>query len=432
MSQILDCAGAHPVLAALGQISAALDEVAAANPVFMDTPAKTTALKRVAALEARMTELRLRITAAADDVAAQTAARDIASWATFHLHARVEDARADQALALALDRRYGVLAAAMRDGLVNHAQASVIARALDALPHDLAPELVAKAETTLIDHCGQYGPKTLARLGRRILEVVAPDLVDALEARRLAELEAEAHRRTKLSLRALGDGTTRISGLIPDAAAARLGSYLTAFTNPRVSTGATGSTTGIASSLGSSPRLPYPRKLGEAFCSLLEAVDPQRLPIHGGDATTLMVTISLADLRAELGAADLLPATDLPGDAETQITAAQARRLACMATIVPAVLGAGSEVLDLGRAQRLFTRAQRKALTIRDHHCRAQGCDIPAAWTEAHHLDPWSHGGATDLKNAVLLCSHHHHRAHDPGYDTQRLPNGDIRFHRRT
>ena len=74
---------------------------------------------------------------------------------------------------------------------------------------------------------------------------------------------------------------------------------------------------------------------------------------------------------------------------------------------------------------------QRKALLIRDQTCRAEGCDIPGTWAEAHHLDPWSTGGSTDLANGILLCSHHHHRAHDTGYRTDRLPNGDIRFHRR-
>ena len=70
--------------------------------------------------------------------------------------------------------------------------------------------------------------------------------------------------------------------------------------------------------------------------------------------------------------------------------------------------------IDLGRAKRLFTPAQRKALLIRDQTCRAEGCDIPGTWCDAHHLDPWHTGGPTDLDNGVLLCSHHHHRAPRP------------------
>ena len=57
---------------------------------------------------------------------------------------------------------------------------------------------------------------------------------------------------------------------------------------------------------------------------------------------------------------------------------------------------------------------------------------VPGTWAEAHHWNPWLTGGRTDLADGVLLCSHHHHRAHDPAYLAQRLPNGDVRFTRRT
>jgi hypothetical protein len=96
------------------------------------------------------------------------------------------------------------------------------------------------------------------------------------------------------------------------------------------------------------------------------------------------------------------------------------------------VLGGASEILDLGRSQRLFSPAQRKALRLRDRRCRAEGCTVPAAWCEAHHLRSWASGGSTDLAAGILFCSHHHHRAHDSRYATDRLPNGDVRFTRRT
>ncbi len=95
------------------------------------------------------------------------------------------------------------------------------------------------------------------------------------------------------------------------------------------------------------------------------------------------------------------------------------------------VLGGDSEILDQGRAQRLFTAAQRKALIYRDRTCRAEGCDIPGTWSEAHHWISWALGGLTDIDNGVLLCRHHHQRIHEDTYRTERLPSGDIRFHRR-
>nr|WP_232421869.1 HNH endonuclease signature motif containing protein [Nocardioides sp. Iso805N] len=57
---------------------------------------------------------------------------------------------------------------------------------------------------------------------------------------------------------------------------------------------------------------------------------------------------------------------------------------------------------------------------------------MPATWCDAHHENPWSQGGPTDLTNAALLCGHHHRRAHDPTYETIRLANGDYRYRRKT
>jgi hypothetical protein len=173
--------------------------------------------------------------------------------------------------------------------------------------------------------------------------------------------------------------------------------------------------------------MPYPRRLGLACCALLERLDPAVLPEHGGDATLVMITMTLDQLRSELAVAGFID-----GEAETFISAGELRRLACNAQILPAVLGGRSEVLDLGRAQRLYSSGQRKALRLRDRRCRAEGCTVPAAWCEAHHLEPWAKGGRTDIRDGALLCSHHHHRAHDTRYLTQRLPNGDLRFSRRT
>src|SRR5581483_8583374 len=130
-------------------------------------------------------------------------------------------------------------------------------------------------------------------------------------------------------------------------------------------------------------------------CDLLEHVDPDSLPRHGGDATTVMVTIGLADLRSELGAAAIGGL-----DAEERISASEARRLACTAEIVPVVLGGRSQALDLGRGQRLFSPGQRKALRTRHSTCQVDGCDVPSTWCDAHHEDPWSRGGRSDLRNA--------------------------------
>ncbi len=157
---------------------------------------------------------------------------------------------------------------------------------------------------------------------------------------------------------------------------------------------------------------------------MLEAIPCERLPRHGGAATSVVVTIDHDTLREQLGAAGL--------DTGDRITASEAMRLACNASILPVVLDGAGQPLHLGRARRLFTSAQRTAMAVRDRRCRTHGCTVPATWCEAHHRTPWSRGGRTDIEDGVLLCSWHHHRAHDPAYRTDTLPNGDVRFRRRT
>ncbi len=414
----------HPILDATASVQVALKSVYEVNPTFMSTDEKATALRELVRAESQLAELRMRVLAAAGDVAERTAAHDAADWLAAASHVRHEEARAELALAVGLDGRWSVLAAGLRTGDITVAQAEVIARALAALPRDIGPDALVRAEETLVEYAADFGPRQLARLGRRILDIVAPDLADVAEARRLAELESDANRRTRLTLRRRGDGTTLLGGVLPDPVADRLATYLEAYTNPRKEP---------VAGADRVERLTYPRRLGEAFCQLLEAVDPNRLPMHGGDATTVVVSVSLDALRSELATAELLGVGHVPGDdSPSLLTASEARRLACTARIVPAVLGGPSEILDLGRTQRLFSAPQRKALLIRDRECRAESCTIPGTWCEAHHWLAWSSGGRTDLKDGVLLCHHHHQRAHDAGFTAARMPNGDVRFRRRT
>jgi hypothetical protein len=75
------------------------------------------------------------------------------------------------------------------------------------------------------------------------------------------------------------------------------------------------------------------------------------------------------------------------------------------------VLGGDSVCLDLGRTRRLHSRHQRIAIGLTQGGCVWPGCDRPPAWSEIHHLQPWSKGGSTDL-NAAMLCPRHHHLAH--------------------
>ena len=430
----------HQLLVCADAIEAALKEAVGVDPIFMSLADKRIGLVRFAHLSNLVEALRMRIIAASEDVAAAEGHRDVASWLTHRTRADRGSDRRAQLLAVELETRWHHLAAAVAEpgeGRVNLDQAHVIARALGDVSRALAEEpgidadqradILAKAEVHLIEQAADYGPKELAKLGARILDVVAPEYADQAEGRTLERQEAHARRHTTLTTHVLGDGATLIKARVPDPVATRLVTHLEAFTNPRRAHLADETDCGAqaAAVYGSDgEKLPYPMRLGNAFCSLLETLDPKRLPLHGGDATRVVVTIPLDQLTAGVGAGTLPDGT--------RMTAGDVRRLACTAGIIPAVLGTSSHVLDLGRTVRLFNGPQRLAMGIRDKHCRAEGCRIPATWTEAHHLTAWSEGGLTNTDEGVLLCAFHHHLIHDPRYHHTRLADGDIRFTRRT
>ncbi|MDX5317840.1 MAG: HNH endonuclease, partial [Actinomycetes bacterium] len=102
------------------------------------------------------------------------------------------------------------------------------------------------------------------------------------------------------------------------------------------------------------------------------------------------------------------------------IEPATAQRVACDGRVAPAVIGADGEVLAFGRARRRASRAQRRALRIRDGvTCQFPGCE-QSRHLDAHHVVPWWAGGATDLDNLVNLCRRHHTAVHEGGMSLTR------------
>jgi hypothetical protein len=407
----------HPLLRALSAASAALDDVAELDPAFLPRRDKERALLAVQHELARLEGLRLELLGSAAEVADDHAARSAGVWLAAETRSGVHEGVRSQRLAERLSR-WTEVRAALRAGALNPEQAAVIVAALDALPDDLDPELVAKAGAQLLSDAGHFGPRELRVLGRRVLDVVAPDIAEAQEERLLRAEEQRGRAESRVRFRPRGVGVTDVLARVPDAVADRLRAYLDSFTAPRRSHL-------DRAAVGDVDLMPLSRRRGEAFCALLEQVPADRLPVHGGTATSVVVTIDLDAITRAVGTAGLSTGGSM--------TATEVRRLACTANILPAVLGGAGEILDLGRSRRLFSPAQRKALAIRDRRCRAEDCDIPAAWCEAHHAaEPWSSGGRTDVQDGLLLCSFHHHRAHDSRWATSRLPSGDLRYRRRT
>jgi hypothetical protein len=401
----------HPLLACAEAIDELLDEALSVDPMFMRTGDKKDGLTAWARLEARVASVKLRVLATADDVAEETGARSTATW----LANETRDGHGATQRAAKLAKAMGrcrLVGDALATGTLNTAQARVITEAIEALPKELDQDLREKAEAHLVGEADKFGPRELARLGERVLEAIAPEVADEAEYQRLLAQERRAKAATKLFFRKRGDGSTDINARVPDHVANRLRTYVDPYTSPR------------NSRLGDVDELPLSRRRGEAFCALLENLPASGLPRQGGTATTVGVTIDLDTLLKEAGFA-----TTSTGD---RITAEEARRMACNAGIIPFVMGGKSVIHDQGRKRRLFADAIRVALNLLYPECTTVDCSIPAAWCEAHHKVPWAKGGKTRLEDGTLLCPFHHHRAHDPGWDTHHHANGSTTFTRRT
>ncbi len=109
----------------------------------------------------------------------------------------------------------------------------------------------------------------------------------------------------------------------------------------------------------------------------------------------------------------------------TLLTARQVLSLCCGAQI-SAIRWDNGLPLDVGRTARTEPPALRRALEARDQGCRWTCCGALAAWATAHHIKPWSQGGATSLNDLALFCHLHHYFIHTLGWTITGDPNATL------
>jgi hypothetical protein len=237
------------------------------------------------------------------------------------------------------------------------------------------------SEEVLVEAARSVEPKVIRQLADRIRDKIDQESIDELD-------EAAAEPADVLYVRDLPGGRVEFWGELSAETGARFTAMLEPLATPR-------------------PEGPKDRahRFGEAFADVISLASRSGdLPSEAGERPHISVTLDFETLRRGVGHAVL--------DGDHYLSAAQARRIACDAKIIPVVMGGGSEALDLGRSKRTVSVAQRKALHARDRGCAFPSCSRPPKWTDAHHVTFWADGGATDLDNLVLLCRRHHVLVH--------------------
>ncbi len=421
-----DTLTAQPVRAGVDALDETLGDLLDCSLIGLDAAGTRATLVALADVEARMAALRLRVAAHADEVGvgADSGATSTGVWWACATRQARAQAAGQVRLATALASTWTRVGAGLAAGGVHLDQARVLVHALEDLPTDLDPAILAAAEQHLVDLAALHDPTELRRLGRAVLEAVAPQVAEEEEGKRLEAELARAREKTRLTLTPDGHGAVHGRFTVPELHGAILKKALWALASPAHRAAVERlaedqepceASTGLVR--------PGPKRMGQAFCDLLESLSADDLPQAGGCDATVVITVEHETIAERLSVARL--------DTGERLLASEARRMACGAGVLPMVMNGCSQVLDAGRKNRFHTAVMRTARGVIDRCCTAEGCDWPPAMCQLHHDEAWAEGGKTDVEHARLLCPHHHRRIHDPRYEHRVLPDNQVRFHRR-
>ncbi|MDR7158066.1 DUF222 domain-containing protein [Arthrobacter sp. BE255] len=296
---------------------------------------------------------------------------------------------------------------------------TIISLTLNRLQHQTTPETLARIEQDLTRTAATADPDFLTRVARRWADTLDADGTEPSE---------ETLRHTQGAfIRKPRHGLHHLEIFATTDQYEHLLTVMNTATNPRTTSPDTsGADKGTVSGSGAGDiwqdneidldrRTRSQKQLDGIIGAVKAGLNTTTLPTTGGNRPQIIATINYQDLFPDPGT-DAAPEETATGTGTFVFTgpvaATTLRKIACDADIIPALLGTHSEILDLGRKTRLFTPAQRTALTARDQGCTFPNCTTPAPWCEAHHITYWSHDGPTDLNNGALLCTHHHHLVH--------------------
>jgi hypothetical protein len=308
-------------------------------------------------------------------------------WIRFNCH-MTANAVADR---VAVGGRLGELTEstdAMVSGRIGFAHMAVMARTANALGDRFK-------ESALLDKAVENSPGKFHHICRHYRH--------AADRKGYEAEQAELVENRWLSLSSVEDGSLLISGVLDPVGGAALRTAL----EP------------LARKSGAHDDRNRDRRLADALVDMsMHALDNGLVPQSGSQRTHLQVTTSLETLLGLDGA----PAAEM--EFSLPISSKTVERLACDCSVTRILLGSDSMIIDVGRAKRVISGPQRKALNARDMGCVWPGCDRPASWTSAHHIDHWIRGGSGDLPNLALLCYRHHWMVHEGNWQIVRGDDG--------
>jgi hypothetical protein len=328
--------------------------------------------------------------------------------------------------------RYHPLRDALRDGRLTPAQFDAIRRGLgeppeisaDAVDGATRARLRQEARDTwvqaaehLIDEAAARTVEELWQQARTIRDLLDPD---SAETRFLERFERRSFRTYRGQ-----DGQKRASIVLDDEGDLFLEAVLAAALRPRrggprfVDSAEKAQAAELADDPRTNDQLAY-----DLIMDVLRAgalADAETVFGTRQAGVRLVQTVDAAGTRAPVAHSE---------DHLVSVPGAVADQHICESGFTPIIVDSCGKPLDVGREQRLFTPRQRIVLSIRDGGCRWKGCDRPASYCEAHHIDEWQRDqGRTDVDRGILLCRFHHMELHHGGWWITREGDGDFVLH---
>ena len=289
----------------------------------------------------------------------------------------------------------GALGEGLRDRALSVAKADLIAQTLAPLPgdtHDLEARLTRAARA----------------MDYRTLKLLCSREAARFNAAHKESLERRQHQQRSLDITEDTSGMIHVRGTLPPAQGAILLTFLDAQTKHALQAKRDGTD-------------------DDRTATQIRADALIALATHGLDCTspasgvkaTIILRVDADSANADTGLATCDALT-------TPISLTSLRQLAMDASVMPMLVNAKGEVLDMWREERLFSWAQRMALAERDGGCAK--CHAPISHCITHHIRWWSRGGPTNLSNGVLLCVRCHTQVHRDGWDIEVDTNNHVWF----
>jgi hypothetical protein len=291
------------------------------------------------------------------------------------------------------------VATAVAAGTCSPAAAEAIRNGLGTPTQDVTVVMLSEAARHLLEF--DLDPDRLA--------VKTRELRDQIDQVGIHDREKAMHEKRSLTFRKRPDGMSVLVWVMDPLTAAAVGDLYDRTTSPRrggprfVNPDDAVISTAITDDARSTEQI-----ASDVFLHLLEHgadADDSELLKTGGPVLNVIVRKETLDTGDGFG---LIEGQDDPVSAETL------ERLACDSIIIEITVDDNDTPLDVGREQRLFNRAQRRAIAYKHGGCMWNDCGAPASWTEVHHAKHWKRDrGKTDISNGILLCRYHHMLLHN-------------------